>query len=258
MEKYPFSGNGGVVIIDIGGQKTIVDTGSPSSASKTGIINLPGKKIEVPQSFCGVSVDELEGHLGEKFDALLGCDLLKDLWVDIDWSDFVLTIDKQPPQRETENIFVGDAMGVPIAELSLKGSLYNSPLPDEEPLKNMIRGIVDTGSRLSYMTAGLLAALSPGQEEEDFYPGIGKFKTPTWRVVFEVAGKKRGVTVGRLPAALEMLLSATGTQAVFGNNLLQQSQICLGLGANKVLVNRFADEVAFEQEMLDSIEGIEE
>ena len=100
---------------------------------------------------------------------------------------------------------------------------YNHIIIDYKGAKYLI----DTGAKLSYIKKELLNGAQVIGEEEDSYPGYGRFKTPTYKLTINtdtvlgyISEKKNiNLTFGILPKSLEALYSIADANAIIGNDI---------------------------------------
>ena len=79
---------------------------------------------------------------------------------------------------------------------------------------------IDTGAKLSYLERGRLARTEVVGEADDFYPGLGAFRTAIHDVPVRIATSTLTLRIGELPDALAVQLSMLGLAAILGTEIL--------------------------------------
>ncbi len=102
-------------------------------------------------------------------------------------------------------------MGIPIFPLMLQG----------QPTK----ALFDTGAHLSYINPEVVEGQAPSGQRNDFYPFVGQFVAPTYRILTALDNAPLDIEYGILPDCLQMMLGAamnmSHTSAVIGTQLLE-------------------------------------
>jgi len=81
---------------------------------------------------------------------------------------------------------------------------------------------VDTGAKLSYLSAEMAKGLTPTGTEEDFYPGMGRFETQVYEVEFSLGDLTFTLLCGVLPGMLETAMKVSGKEGIIGAGLFAQ------------------------------------
>jgi hypothetical protein len=194
----------GHLIADLGGRQWIIDTGAPTSFGAGDLLNLCGKRFEIPSNYMSITHEQLSGLINHKIDGLLGADILNEL----DWvlhtaeGKLVIAADPIPlagPVVAIESFF----MGVPLVEIEVAGTAASV--------------FFDTGAPISYLQDTDLSTYPDCGTQKDFYPGFGEFQTSTHRIPLNVGGLSVEVICGALPDLLGMTLGLVGSSGILGN-----------------------------------------
>lgn len=204
---HPFQILGGLLVAELGEQRIVLDTGSPTSFSRTGVICFGGTNHVVdPNSWAG-NADDLSGWVGSPLDGLLGCDILGSYRFTIDRDARLIeiggagdvTVDRAPVRFE-------QVVGVPIVGIRIDG--------------NPLKAAVDTGAVRCFARPENLVAAPQDGAVEDFYPGFGRFRTTTHRARVQLDGTTAmpvsDESVAAIPDGLGSLLAMFGIDAILG------------------------------------------
>lgn len=214
--EFPLERPTGHVVIDIHGVKALLDTGSPVSIGELSGWSFQGEPVNLLPSFQGLNTDYLTRQVGTRIDVLLGVDVLGHYHLVIDDSRGMVVFGRDSLHLRGNRIPLRDVlMGVPAADLVVGGETM--------PL------YVDTGARFSYLPAEFLKGYQPVGREHDFFPGMGEFETPIYKVAIEVGGEIFETSCGVLPPVLEMAVQASGVKGVLGMELLKDYLLELNL-----------------------------
>ena len=216
MIDYPIILKDNHIIIDYKGAKYLIDTGAPISIAKNDFIEFQGKDYSATQSFSGFDLDKLIDGLGFEFDVLIGGNILKDFIFQIDLKRNFFSA------FTNDHLLMLDKYGHSEIELVSNIPIFNIYVNNT---KNKV--YLDTGAKLSYIKKELLNGAQVIGEEEDFYPGYGRFKTPTYKLTINtdtvlgyISEKKNiNLTFGILPKSLEALYSIADANAIIGNDI---------------------------------------
>jgi hypothetical protein len=104
-------------------------------------------------------------------------------------------------------------LGVPITPVSI----FNQDM----------RLFFSTGARRTCLAADLLQGLPSCGNATDYYPGLGIFETPIYKILIWVAGYDVDLEAGICPAPLTSMLTETGSRGILGVDVLQGFEVCL-------------------------------
>lgn len=199
---------GSHIILPLNNMNALIDTGAPISISN-GPFEFLGKKYKLPKSIFGFTVDELSKLANYKIDILLGMDILSKFKFRIRLKDGYIDFGKDVPDGKTYHKIAS------IMSLTFPVHIENRE----------VYAIFDTGAFISYASEFLVEHKGQINVKEDFYPIIGKFKTPVYKLETSIDGKnKLEIEFGLLPEKLKNLYSIfknTTTQAIIGTQLLE-------------------------------------
>jgi hypothetical protein len=214
MSNFPVEIIDGHIIANIGGNKYIIDTGSPSSfgnhgvhiggtsfsIAKKGMYNLTAKSIS---ALSEITVEGLIGNdILAKFDLLFSTD------------EIIFYEPGTAPPYPNSIVLPLDSevMGIPIVNVTID--------------KNQHKVFFDTGAKLAYLSDELLPETSIGKQE-DFHPTIGKYTTNVYKVDTVFGDYEWSMTYGKLPTQLKPLLSLGDTKGILGTEILTKFDVAL-------------------------------
>ncbi len=98
---------------------------------------------------------------------------------------------------------------------------------------------LDTGAKISYLKKSLTAGSPLTGRVDDFYPGIGRFQTTTFKTAVAVMGETVVLNCGNLPSLLETTLTMAGCAGIIGNDIFRHfNPISFSLPEKKVCFNK--------------------
>lgn len=229
-------------IIKDGENSILIDTGSPVSIHSDSKLIFMNYKFDVKESFSGISIDDLNDFLGTKISTLLGMDILKYYRIIFDYPNNRMTFSTKNLNIEGEKIPLKLVSLIPVIEAEVNG--LATPC------------FFDTGASLSYFSKSLTKDMKVTGEENDFYPGFGRFSTSTFQVNVEVGTKKLTVNCGNLPLALEskLLRLVNGNNGILGYDLLMNFKIYMdGLKEEFLIAESLPNDNGFQDDMSEDM-----
>jgi hypothetical protein len=213
-ELQPFD-NHPVALID--GKRILLDSGSPFSVGD-GELEIAGKRFSL-ESQMGVTAGKLSRWMNTQVDALIGCDILSQFAISIDWWQSSVTFSPHGTSLPGGPLPMNVIMGAPVLNFGWAGGIT--------------RGLFDTGAKLCYMPRSGLPQMRSVNHVQDFHPMIGPFETDVYEVGIEIAGHSFVANCGVLPDSLVSLLSGvTAIEWIIGTDLLRAGSIGLDLSHN--------------------------
>ncbi|MBN2567905.1 MAG: hypothetical protein JXB42_00595 [Deltaproteobacteria bacterium] len=174
MFRYPYIMINGHIVMQVDDRFLLLDTGAPTSLGEDSV-SIGDRSYTVEDNYLGITADYLTREIGSRIDGLIGADVI---------ADFTMTID--PLRKEIVfgcsavdfpvSIPVDNFMGIPIMDVSVNGS--------------HIRAFFDTGAHLSYINPEFFDGIAPAGQMEDFYPGVGRFTTDTFKLETLIGGEE--------------------------------------------------------------------
>lgn len=209
METLSIKKEQGHLIVSIGNNIAIVDTGSPYSISIEPFSFL-GEHHSPPQSFMGVTTQHISELSGINIDILIGCDILSRHTLRIRWRDNAIDIGDNIADGSISLKFT-PLLGIPVFPITLECRSTNV--------------IFDTGAHLSYINPELVYGQIPSGQREDFHPFAGKYTVPTYFVSTVLDDSPINIEYGILPnnlqGMMDMVMNRTDSSAVIGTQLLE-------------------------------------
>lgn len=220
--KYKLDCNGGHMFVSMPEGVFLVDTGSPTSFSRSGRLSFAGRATMVPQSAMGMmEADELSEYVGVSVDGLIGIDILARHMIVFDGGE--IFVDECPiPDHAFTDLESADFMGIPVVSIRVAGQ--------------KVRMFLDSGAQLSYLDAAYLENYRVDETLPDFYPGIGRFNVDVSAVPCEVAGSHMSARFGRLPALLQVTLLRGCVHGILGRDLFAKFRVRLDANGSSVSI----------------------
>ena len=155
------------IIID-DGQNILVDTGSPVSFHKSGILVLGNTRINVFSSLPMLSTEFLSVNIGCQIDGLLGMDLMNKVPTSIRLNDGIMVFDDDARystqfQMYPLSIVAGGLLAIRISVNHKEAKM-----------------VVDTGAQISYIREEFIRGQELDKTMDDFSPYNCSFKTDTY------------------------------------------------------------------------------
>jgi hypothetical protein len=231
IEKFDVSREHGIPIVAMAGARLILDTGSPLSFARNGIIALGGSEHQVPVDCWAGNPAGLGELLGAPVDGLLGCNLLAGRILDLDCPAgraYVISGDTSPATpcwlANSIPLSFSTKKGVPVARFSVNGRQTSAA--------------VDTGAAVCFVAPSLFGDAAAIGHHLDFHPAIGQFETDLHLVSIDLGGGASLVDVAAAaaPPALAPLLAGLGLQAILGGDLLMGSEVLFDFRAESGVV----------------------
>lgn len=222
MITIPILKEHGHILIETGGKRAVIDTGSATSMA-TEPFDFLGSIYSPPADIFGVTPRTMSELAGFQIDILIGCDILFTNTLRIRWNDGLLDAGndiEDGPIVARMDVF----MGVPVVPLTLR----------ERPA----RALLDTGAYLSYIRSDLVDGQSPCGQRSDFHPIAGQFVATTFRVPTALDDMPLDIEYGILPDSLQGLMGLamgmSGSSAVVGTQLLEYFDCTVSWRDNKI------------------------
>ncbi|HXV90170.1 MAG TPA: hypothetical protein VD707_02315 [Gemmatimonadales bacterium] len=215
MESYPLLDVKRHLVIVVGGLTVLLDTGSPASIGRRGLLRLAGRTWE-PASDSPV-LAQISAWLGRQVDWLVGVDILATMPVLVDG----------PGRRVTFGAKSNERGGVKLA-LELRYAVPEVTIRHGEAAAE---AFLDTGAPVSYAAPGAVQGRRPDSSETDFYPLVGPFTTPLYQLDVSVGGRSFSGRFGVLPAQLASVLQLIGERWILGSDYFWNRRLLLDLGA---------------------------
>ena len=188
----------GHIVFNKDGHLVFVDTGANVSFGRQAEWEFMGKILHLPPGFPKISPDYLSQTIGVPIDFLLGMDVLKDFYFQINNRDMTITFSEMP---------------LPAGNLKIDFEVLHGCLPYASIMMNgALRKVhIDTGAKIHFLRKQALEGLEPIDKEMDFHPFFGDFETDVYEIPVEVAGEKHIMRCGVFTPVLEAYLDKAGS-----------------------------------------------
>ena len=198
------------IIID-NEQKIILDTGSPMSFHKSGVICV-GERIEVPTSLPGVSNIYLSEKIGCDVYGMIGMDIISKFPTLINVKDGFVFFNDDAKYYD-RFVRCHNNMGLLCINLKINGRIAKM--------------IVDSGAKVSYINSDYVAGMEAEDCAYDYSPYIGDFQTSLYNCKTEllVCGITYEHQYGAPHPYLTALLSQYGVDGIIGIELFKRFRI---------------------------------
>ena len=179
MKVFKYNYDSGHILFDVNGLVVLFDTGAPNSVG-SGSFSFIDKDYDLQNNYMGLTTSTLSEYIGTQVDILMGADIINNYDICIDSMGNKITFGENLSIDEYENVLdIKDFMGIPIIDVTVEGKSMSM--------------FFDTGAQLSYIEPSITNNYTSVGEKEDFYPGVGTFKTNTFDVLTTIG--KREITV---------------------------------------------------------------
>ena len=207
-------------IINDGENRILIDTGAPSTIHSSDTLNFCSDSFGCSTNYMGLTVSKISDMLGTEITTLLGADILSDYKIFLDYQNQVIEFSKEEIDIDGTQLDISNFMGIPIIKMTV----------DNQELKFFL----DTGAKLSYLSDSLTSNYESIGTDEDFYPGVGKFKTECFEIPTVFGNHEFVVKYGNLPQLLQSTLMLGGTQGIIGFDFFNNFKVVLDLSRNKL------------------------
>ncbi len=217
MEKHPIGLSESHIIAIMNGKRVLISTGVPISVGDTPEIMILGQRYDLEKKLLGLDIKQIGSALKTDINALLGMDILSKFVFYIShsieaiiFSDFFINF-----KEDMRELPINMEFNLPIVTVKMGGVDVNMTL--------------DTGSKLSYLDASLLAGMKNVGTLEVFYPGCDTMVTEIFHLPLELRSKTMDIHFGMLPDVLLKNLSRTGCAGILGSEIFRyfNIQFCL-------------------------------
>ena len=213
MGNYIYQRIHGRIIVNIAGRSCVLDTGSPFSLGFYPI-TIAGREFPVHESYLGVTCEYLSREIGTTIEGLIGADIVSEFTLGIYPNEQMVQFQKTPAFGNIV-LPIDNHLGVPIIKLEVNG--------------RVISAFFDTGAPMSYLLPEALEGLRAEYTHEDFYPLVGNFLTPVYRLPYNIGGEAGEMRFGRLPDELQGMLEGGEVQGIIGTELLKHFGLSLSI-----------------------------
>ena len=193
--------------------QVLLDTGIPISLGPQQGWYFMHEVHPMSQAYMGVTLDQLSQFVNAPIDVLLGTDVLKKKCILLELNRERISFSTQPLIRSRHEFPLSLLMGVPGLNADVSG----------KPCEIFL----DTGSKLSYISASFTKDLLSTGTEKDFYPGLGEFETAVYEVEISLGDLAFTLRCGVLPTLLETTLSVTGKKGIIGVEFFEKFAVQL-------------------------------
>lgn len=199
------------------GKRFILDTGSPFTISN-GSFGFCGRVCQGNSSMLSMIRDLSSLDV----DGLIGLDTMRGLNVMFDYPNGEVVF-------SSEDFELGQTT-VPLNKILGSALVFNAEINN-----NIVRCILDTGAKLSYVKPAFVSAQEPVDTEEDFYPGIGKFNSNVYDVPVRIGGQTINARMGVLPQGTMIAQTVYMlADAVVGYDLFKDRKVALNLNSGQM------------------------
>lgn len=198
-------------IATINGNKYLIDTGSPSSFVRDGIVTLGACEFKVGESLVTLDAETLSKSVKSPVEGLLGTDILNAFYMVFDLSEGSMLVSDEELSFAGSVLKIRLFMGIPIISVNV--------------CEQMIDCFFDTGAPVSYCQLEAVAKHESIGVYEDFYPMFGTFQTELYQVEFSIGNEAFALKTGKLPELLAMALMLGSADGIVGNELLLNRKV---------------------------------
>ncbi len=208
------------VIMELGNDVILLDTGAPQTVNSVGQFEFLGKIYHPTSNYVGVTVEGISRMLGKNITVLLGADILSKYTLTFDYSIQEISFSEKEYEFHGTSFPIDLFMNIPIVNLSVNGQ--------------QLKMFLDTGAKLSYIHSSILEGCPIESVEQDFYPGLGQFETNCYSIQARIGDIDFPVKFGCLPPLLQATLLMAGTNGIIGSDFFHAFKVNLDY-RNKVI-----------------------
>ncbi|MFM7398608.1 MAG: hypothetical protein ACKO4N_06540 [Verrucomicrobiota bacterium] len=204
--------------------RTLIDTGAPYTASRSGSLFWGGKIRKVHKGgYLGFDFDTLSANIGAQVDALVGLDLLSEEAMHFDLIAGRMELGVATPAEGSFEIDTS-AMGMPVVNIRLND--------------HGAKAIFDTGAQYGYVMDAKFGHESFRTATfKDFHPIMGDLEpTDAWKLPFTLGEERVEDIFGLAPAVMKMSVGVFGFDAIFGPSWMPERSTWLDLKGGRMKV----------------------
>lgn len=213
------------ILIELNNGYLVIDTGSPQSFHKDGLITIGEKNFNVPNSIMGIDSAYLSNQLNYDIAGLIGMDIMNEfsVWFNSPvFGNFIGFHDKT--DYEGEKSVCPNLLGCPCIEMTV----------------NKRKGVFlfDSGAPISYVSSKFLSEEIECGKTTDFSPLL---KTEQFEVSLFYLGTNISIGNGdnavfnaiyaKMPDQLEMILSVYQIDGIIGFDLINNNRLIVTEGS---------------------------
>jgi hypothetical protein len=215
LEEYSYKLFTGHILFQVDGKIILLDTGAPTSFGSS--FSLMNTEFQIDTSYMGLNSAKLSEFIGTNIDVLIGGDII---------SQFDISLNPEKQKIEFGNnltdlddfdlqLPITNFMNIPIIQVNINGESINT--------------FFDTGAQLSYIEKNFTLNFESKGQKEDFYPGVGRFKTNTFEIPTTIGDTTKPFLFGVLPDILQMTLMMADTNGIIGTEILEHFRFTLSI-----------------------------
>ena len=220
MKEFGLNLHDGHAIIHDGENIILLDTGSPVTFHNQTTLLFLDKNYNVTTDAMGVNIPVLSDLVRYQITTLMGTDILGKYLIEFDYSRQKVTFRNADSDFEGTAIPIISLMNIPVVNLGINGQ--------------QLRFFLDSGARLSYLNEKYTFGSKSLGEEEDFYPGIGRYRVPCFLMETLAGNSPFLVKYGTPPDRVIQLLKACQVDGIIGYDFFARFRITLDISGNRI------------------------
>lgn len=190
----------------------IIDTGSPMSFHKSGIIRFAGLNHNCSRTLPGIDIEAISKAIDQHVIGLIGMDIMgKYENVIFDYQNNQMLFNDNINYDMLISLPSGNIMGATYVDLMIEGKIA--------------RMFMDTGAPTSYISSSFTTGHSSLEKVYDYHPFYGEFTSETYKLTTEVNEHKEIMIFGNLPSVLQMPISMMGADGVIGYEIFKSHKL---------------------------------
>jgi hypothetical protein len=225
MNEYKLTIFQGHPLIEDNDNIILLDTGSPTTIHKSDNLIFCSENYSTKTNYFTLDIAKISKMLGKEISTLLGTDILSEYLLMIDYKNEIIRFSKNDIEFDGKEINISILMNIPVIELAIKGEKH--------------KFFLDTGAKLSYISPQISINYEKKGVEQDFYPGMGTFKTETFEIETEIDGDKFIVKYGNLPKMLDLSLSRINVNKIIGYDFFKNFKILLDMKGERLKYKKY-------------------
>jgi len=222
IRHYYLSSDTDLLLARIEGHSVLIHTGLPVSLGVMSDWWFLDTHYSLASEFNRMSCKQVSQVLGLQVDVLLGMDILKDLYVQIDPGQNVVEFSRQSLRYRGWQLALKENDGIPTCQVPIEGVDVDMRLM--------------TVSRLCYVPAGMASGWKPVGQVNETLIGFDAFDTPLYRCNIQQDKNQMSLSCGVLPEAIRKELSLGTQEGILGASFLKNTPSTLALPEGKLVI----------------------
>ena len=213
VTSFPLFEKGGYWLVGMGDGRYLIDTGRPATFGDRSPLRIASRSFEVKPRVGSADAASVSRDIRARVTGVLGADLLGQFDVLLDFGAGMFAVDENCRPLPGKVVKADFSGGVPVLPAEIGG------VP--------VRLLLSTGTRISFLKAGLSSRGDLAGRNVETLAGVGEFETEMRKVEIDLGGTSHAISVGTLPTALESTLASLGADGILGADFCVSKRIAM-------------------------------